>query len=142
VPQFSIHRGDLQMVLLDAFVKRAGADKVITGWRCTRVEHEGPEAVAHFEDVSGKSLPPQRGSVVVSAEGIHSVSAQAALSERGAAKIFRHQHVARGHALEAIPFRRQHDPHWLAPSGEAFDLSHPEQCRCGWEAASELGVRH
>ena len=43
VPQFSIHRGDLQMVLLDAFVERAGADKVITGWRCTRVEHDGPE---------------------------------------------------------------------------------------------------
>ena len=42
VPQFSVHRGDLQMVLLDAFVKRAGADKVITGWRCTRVEYEDP----------------------------------------------------------------------------------------------------
>jgi len=42
VPQFSIHRGDLQMVLLDAFIERAGADKVITGWRCIRVEHDGP----------------------------------------------------------------------------------------------------
>ena len=73
VPQFSIHRGDLQMVLLDAFVERAGEDKVITGWRCIRVEHDGPEAIAHFEDVDGKALPPQRGSVVVSAEGIHSV---------------------------------------------------------------------
>ena len=41
VPQFSIHRGDLQMVLLDAFVERAGADNVLTGWRCTRVEHDG-----------------------------------------------------------------------------------------------------
>ena len=30
----------LQMVLLDAFIERAGADKVITGWRCTRVEHD------------------------------------------------------------------------------------------------------
>jgi 5-methylphenazine-1-carboxylate 1-monooxygenase len=73
VPQFSIHRGDLQMVLLDAFVERAGKDKVITGWRCTRVEHDGPEAIAHFEDVDGKALPSQRGSVVISAEGIHSV---------------------------------------------------------------------
>ena len=73
VPQFSIHRGDLQMVLLDAFVERAGADKVITGWRCTRVEHDGPEAIAHFEDVNGRLLPSQRGSVVISAEGIHSV---------------------------------------------------------------------
>src|ERR1043166_6110184 len=26
-PQFSIHRGDLQMILFDAFVARAGADK-------------------------------------------------------------------------------------------------------------------
>jgi 2-polyprenyl-6-methoxyphenol hydroxylase-like FAD-dependent oxidoreductase len=72
VPQFSIHRGDLQMVLLDAFKARAGADKVITGWRCTRVEHDGPEAIAHFVDADGNALPPQRGSVVVSAEGIHS----------------------------------------------------------------------
>ena len=73
VPQFSIHRGDLQMVLLDAFIARAGADKVVTGWRCTRVEHDGPEAIAHFEDINGKPLTSQRGSVVVSAEGIHSV---------------------------------------------------------------------
>jgi 2-polyprenyl-6-methoxyphenol hydroxylase-like FAD-dependent oxidoreductase len=73
VPQFSIHRGDLQMVLLDAFLERAGADKVVTGWRCTRVEHDGPDAVAHFENVDGTPLPSQRGSVVVSAEGIHSV---------------------------------------------------------------------
>ena len=31
VPQFSIHRGDLQMVLLDAFIARAGRDKVVIG---------------------------------------------------------------------------------------------------------------
>src|SRR5580704_2242477 len=73
VPQFSIHRGDLQMVLLDAFIARAGADKVILGQRCTRVEHDGPEAIAHFEDVNGKPLPDQRGAVVISCEGIHSV---------------------------------------------------------------------
>jgi 2-polyprenyl-6-methoxyphenol hydroxylase-like FAD-dependent oxidoreductase len=59
VPQFSVHRGDLQMVLLEAFIARAGADKVMTGWRCTRVEHEGPEAIAHFEDINGKPLPSQ-----------------------------------------------------------------------------------
>jgi 2-polyprenyl-6-methoxyphenol hydroxylase-like FAD-dependent oxidoreductase len=73
VPQFSVHRGDLQMVLLDAFVARAGKDKVILGHKCTRVDYDGPEAVAYFEDVNGKQLAPVRGSVVVSAEGIHSV---------------------------------------------------------------------
>ena len=72
VPQFSIHRGDLQMVLLEAFTARAGADKVTCGWRCTRVEHDGPEAIAHFVDADGKPLPPQRADVVVSCEGIHS----------------------------------------------------------------------
>src|SRR5689334_2056434 len=73
VPQFSIHRGDLQMVLLDAFIARAGKDKVILGHKCTRVDYDGAEAVAHFEDVNGKPLPDQRGSVVISCEGIHSV---------------------------------------------------------------------
>jgi 2-polyprenyl-6-methoxyphenol hydroxylase-like FAD-dependent oxidoreductase len=73
VPQFSIHRGDLQMVLLDAFIERAGADKVLTGWRCTKVEYDGDEAIAYFEDADGKPLPAQRGAAVISAEGIHSV---------------------------------------------------------------------
>jgi 2-polyprenyl-6-methoxyphenol hydroxylase-like FAD-dependent oxidoreductase len=69
-PQFSIHRGDLQMVLLDAFIERAGAERVITGWRCTGVDAEG--GIAHFVDATGQPLPSQQGSVVVSCEGIHS----------------------------------------------------------------------
>ena len=39
-PQFSIHRGDLQMVLLEAFIARAGADRVVTAHRCTGVEQD------------------------------------------------------------------------------------------------------
>src|SRR5262249_60493321 len=34
-PQISIHRGDLQRVLIDAFIARAGADRLLTGWSCT-----------------------------------------------------------------------------------------------------------
>ena len=67
VPQFSIHRGDLQMVLLDAFIARAGADKVILGHSCTRVDYDGDEAVAYFEDANGKPLAPaarQRGGLL------------------------------------------------------------------------------
>ena len=71
VPQFSIHRGDLQMALLEAFVERAGADRVVLGWRCTGVDAQA--GVAHFADtISGKPLESKRGSVVVSCEGIHS----------------------------------------------------------------------
>jgi 2-polyprenyl-6-methoxyphenol hydroxylase-like FAD-dependent oxidoreductase len=63
VPQFSIHRGDLQMVLLDAFIARAGAAKVVLGRRCTRVEYDGGEAIAYFEDSNGRPLAPERGTV-------------------------------------------------------------------------------
>lgn len=66
VPQFSIHRGDLQMALLDAFVARAGADKVVTGARCTRVDPD--TGTAYFD-----GHEPVRADLVVSAEGIHSV---------------------------------------------------------------------
>src|SRR5918992_894856 len=71
-PQFSIHRGDLQMALLDAFVTRAGADRVVLGRRCTRVDADA--GVAYFESsATGEPLDPERGTVIVSCEGIHSL---------------------------------------------------------------------
>jgi 2-polyprenyl-6-methoxyphenol hydroxylase-like FAD-dependent oxidoreductase len=66
VPQFSIHRGDLQMALYDAFAARAGKESVVTGARCTRVDPE--TGTAYFD-----GQEPVRGDIVVSAEGIHSV---------------------------------------------------------------------
>src|SRR5471032_3117248 len=40
-PQFSIHRGDLQMILLEAFVARAGSDRLSTNLHCLAVEQDG-----------------------------------------------------------------------------------------------------
>jgi 2-polyprenyl-6-methoxyphenol hydroxylase-like FAD-dependent oxidoreductase len=72
-PQFSIHRGDLQKALLQAFIERAGADSVVTGHRCTRVDQDANGATARFEDpITKETLPPQDGDIVVSCEGIHS----------------------------------------------------------------------
>jgi 2-polyprenyl-6-methoxyphenol hydroxylase-like FAD-dependent oxidoreductase len=73
-PQFSIHRGDLQGVLLDACRSRIGAGRIVTGWRCARAEQDGGGVTVHFTNtVTGEALPPQRGSVAVSCDGIHSV---------------------------------------------------------------------
>ncbi len=72
-PQFSIHRGDLQQVLADAFIRRAGADRLSTGWRCVGFEQDEKEVTVRFEDAeSGESLPLQRGTVAIACDGIHS----------------------------------------------------------------------
>jgi 5-methylphenazine-1-carboxylate 1-monooxygenase len=72
-PQFSIHRGDLQMILLDAYVQRAGRERVFAGWTCTHVEQDADFATAHFRGADGRALKPQRGDVVVACDGLHSV---------------------------------------------------------------------
>jgi 5-methylphenazine-1-carboxylate 1-monooxygenase len=73
-PQFSIHRGDLQQVLAGAFVRRAGAGSLVTGWRCVGFSQEARRATAHFENAdTGERLPPQHGAVAIGCDGIHSV---------------------------------------------------------------------
>jgi 2-polyprenyl-6-methoxyphenol hydroxylase-like FAD-dependent oxidoreductase len=72
-PQFSIHRGDLQVVLLDACRSRIGAERVLTGWRCAGAEQDDGGVIVHFTDVGGNPLPPQHGSAVIACDGIHSV---------------------------------------------------------------------
>jgi 5-methylphenazine-1-carboxylate 1-monooxygenase len=73
-PQFSIHRGDLQIALFEAVKQRLGADRVHLGWQCTGVEQEAGSATAHFRRTGTEdTLPSQRGKAVVSCEGIHSV---------------------------------------------------------------------
>ncbi len=73
-PQFSVHRGDLQMVLLEAVRRRLGNDRVLAGWKCVGFEQDATGAAALFRSsVTGEELAPQRGSVVVACDGIHSV---------------------------------------------------------------------
>ncbi|RDE09532.1 flavin-dependent oxidoreductase [Pelagibacterium lacus] len=72
VPQFQIHRGDLHAVLLDAFIARAGRDKVVTGHKCVRVEDTATSAIVHFVDPAGNSLSPVEGRAAIAADGIHS----------------------------------------------------------------------
>src|SRR5689334_10135275 len=52
-PQFSIHRADLQMVLLDAFRSRAGHEAIVTGRHCLGVEQDGDGVTVTFSDGPG-----------------------------------------------------------------------------------------
>jgi 2-polyprenyl-6-methoxyphenol hydroxylase-like FAD-dependent oxidoreductase len=72
-PQFSIHRGDLQMVLRDAFVARAGADRLVTNRHCTAVEQDQSGVSVHFSDgPGGATRTAVRGLVAIACDGINS----------------------------------------------------------------------
>ena len=72
-PQFSIHRGDLQMVLLDAFRARAGHDRLLTNHHCTGVEQDDAGVSVSFSDgPGGANRTTVRGSVAIACDGIHS----------------------------------------------------------------------
>jgi 2-polyprenyl-6-methoxyphenol hydroxylase-like FAD-dependent oxidoreductase len=72
-PQFSIHRGDLQAVLLAAARERIGPERLHLGWQATGFAQDGDAATVRFRRFgSEEALPPQRGDVVVACDGIHS----------------------------------------------------------------------
>jgi 2-polyprenyl-6-methoxyphenol hydroxylase-like FAD-dependent oxidoreductase len=71
-PHFSIHRGDLHQVLLDAVRERLGADNFITGHRCIGIEQNDVGVTARFVGPDDGALEPQQGDVLVACDGIHS----------------------------------------------------------------------
>src|ERR1700676_3861371 len=72
-PQFSIHRGDLQSVLRDAFVARAGADRLATSHHCNGVEQDERCVSVSLSDGPGGALrSPIRGRVAIACDGINS----------------------------------------------------------------------
>src|SRR5476651_2022522 len=72
-PQFSIHRGDLQVVLLEAFVARAGRDRLSTNHHCLAVEQDDSGVTVSFSDgLGGSQRSTVRGSVAIACDGINS----------------------------------------------------------------------
>jgi 5-methylphenazine-1-carboxylate 1-monooxygenase len=67
-PQFSIHRGDLQAVLLDAVRDRLGTDRLHLGWHCLGFEQSESKMRLLFRDRDS-----QEGAAAVGCDGIHSV---------------------------------------------------------------------
>ncbi|MFL6624266.1 MAG: flavin-dependent oxidoreductase [Sulfurifustis sp.] len=72
-PQYSIHRGDLQSILIDAVRQRLGADRVVAGWKCTGFVQNEESVTTYFRDtVTNEELPPRRGRILVGCDGLHS----------------------------------------------------------------------
>jgi 5-methylphenazine-1-carboxylate 1-monooxygenase len=80
-PQYSIHRGRLQMLLAEALMQRAGPDCIATGCRVTGFDTAATEARLMILSESGASTA--RGSLVVAADGIHSAVRRQMYPEEG-----------------------------------------------------------
>jgi 5-methylphenazine-1-carboxylate 1-monooxygenase len=74
MPQFSIHRGKLHGVLLDAVRERLGADTIQTGCRLVSFTERGERVQAWFERRDGDDPFTADGDVLVGADGIHSTA--------------------------------------------------------------------
>ncbi|TDE37518.1 flavin-dependent oxidoreductase [Antarcticimicrobium sediminis] len=78
-PQYSVHRGQLQMLLYHTLIARAGAECIVTGARATGFE-AGPEgATLLLEDGTRVA-----GDLIVAADGIHSALRAQMYPEEGA----------------------------------------------------------
>jgi 5-methylphenazine-1-carboxylate 1-monooxygenase len=72
-PQYSIRRGRLQMILLDAVAERLGAQAVRTGCHLDSFAERGDKVEAAFVNrATGATVAVEAGDVLVGADGIHS----------------------------------------------------------------------
>ncbi|OGA40267.1 MAG: monooxygenase [Betaproteobacteria bacterium RIFCSPLOWO2_12_FULL_68_19] len=67
-PQLSIHRGDLQAVLLEAVKARLGEDRLKLGWHC-----EGFSQDENFVFLKFENHEAVKGRAAIACDGIHSV---------------------------------------------------------------------
>ncbi len=70
-PQYSVHRGALQMMIYRTLIARAGAACIETGWRATGFENTSDGAHLLLENANGQKKSA-KGTLIVGADGIHS----------------------------------------------------------------------
>lgn len=72
-PQYSIHRGKLQMLLLQAVKDTLGEDAVFTGHHLSSFEQTSDKVTAFFENKkTGERIGSYEADIMISADGIHS----------------------------------------------------------------------
>lgn len=81
-PQYSVHRGELLLMLYDALIARAGPESVETGWRATGFTNENGGAVLHLTGADGQ-IRDERGDLIIAADGIHSALRAQMVPEEG-----------------------------------------------------------
>lgn len=74
VPQFAVHRGKFQLLLLQEAVAAIGKENVLTNHHLQSFTQKDGKVTASFIDhSSGESVHEETGDVLIGADGIHSV---------------------------------------------------------------------
>lgn len=85
-PQLSIHRGTLQRLLLEAVVKRIGADRIHTGHHLARFESDADEATALVRNRLTGDEVTVTGAALIGVDGIHSEARRQMYPDEGMPK--------------------------------------------------------
>ncbi|MGV9679660.1 flavin-dependent oxidoreductase [Nocardia sp. NPDC003482] len=83
-PQYSIHRGELQAILLGAVRSRLGSGAVRTGLRFVAAESDGTGVRVRLRDREADAETDLRADLVVGADGLHSTVRAGLYPDEGA----------------------------------------------------------
>ena len=73
-PQFSLHRGQLQMLLFNETIERLGKNSIKTNHHLSRFEQDKNGVTVYFEDKdTGKTVHTETADLLIGADGINSV---------------------------------------------------------------------
>ncbi|MHC2533713.1 2-polyprenyl-6-methoxyphenol hydroxylase-like FAD-dependent oxidoreductase [Bradyrhizobium diazoefficiens] len=138
-PQFSIHRGTLQQLLLDTAIERLGRDSILTSHHLTGWTETADGVRADFIDkATGKAAGTYEGAIMIAADGIHSAAREKLYPDEGPADLERPHPLARRDAGKGIPHRPHHD-HGRARDPEIRLLSDQQGAGCGGQPSDQLG---
>ncbi|KAG8630273.1 hypothetical protein KVT40_001892 [Elsinoe batatas] len=149
VPQFSIHRGELQMLLLDAVKERIGADRIHLNHALSHFEQDNKTVTAHFTRRSDPSLPADipstSGSLLIAADGINSTARRILYPDEGPPS-FSGRMLWRG-CIEQSPYLTGASMVWAGHENQKF-IAYPisERSRKNGKSLinwiAELRIRH
>ncbi|WP_127533350.1 flavin-dependent oxidoreductase [Paenibacillus kobensis] len=86
-PQYSIHRGKLQMLLMKEVQRRLGEHAIKTGHHLAEFEENADGVTAHFVNrKTGQTVGSHQADMMIGADGIHSIVRKAFYPDEGAPK--------------------------------------------------------
>jgi 5-methylphenazine-1-carboxylate 1-monooxygenase len=87
VPQFSVHRGRLQLLLLQEVIEAIGRENIFTNHHLQTFIQKNDKVIASFVDsLTGEAVGEDAGDVLIGADGIHSVVRKHFYPEEGEPK--------------------------------------------------------